>query len=72
MDYHAWMILMRSLEYRDYGEEINRGFANPRGPGRLTAAAARLVRRISARLGRGRENLERKTAPRSGTDCHAC
>ncbi len=72
MDYHAWMILMRSVEYRDYTEETNRGFANPGQPGRLAAAAARLMRRISALLGRNRENLERKTASRGGTGCHAC
>lgn len=72
MDYHAWMILMRSLEYKDYAEETNRVLANAGRPGRLTSAVARLMQLIRARLGRDRDNPDRKTAPRSGTGCHAC
>jgi hypothetical protein len=72
MDYHAWMILMRSLEYKDYAEETNREIANPGRPGSMAAGAARLIHFIRGRLRNDRQNMEQKTAARNEPGCHAC
>ncbi|MHC1781554.1 MAG: hypothetical protein AB9891_02120 [Anaerolineaceae bacterium] len=72
MDYHAWLILEKSLGVLDYGNIYNSTVANSTESFRLASAANRLWIRIKGRLEHGKKELDPKKAAQNEGRCHAC
>jgi hypothetical protein len=72
MDYHAWIILEKSLGVLDYGNIYNRAIANPPRSFWLAAAAKRLWVSFKARLEHGKKERDVRNGTQNDGHCHAC
>jgi hypothetical protein len=72
MDYHAWVILEKSLGVLDYGNIYNRTVVNSAKRLKLAAAAKRLWISFRDRLEHGKKEIDPKNGTQNEGHCQAC